>query len=496
MPIPAPQFAEESARLEVLADFQHEALEDDPELQAIVEFAAKLCKGSASMVSLVDDKRQYFLARTGLEQRETPRDISFCSHALGMSEVMEVGDATKDPRFAENPLVTGEPGVRYYAGQPLISAEGAPLGTLCVIDVQPHERPLNQFQREGMAVLAQAAMRRLRARRASIIASREIAESEERFKALADSMPDIAFSADEDGTFDYFNQRWQDFTGLPLPYTEDQSRQVLDPEDYDSIQDDWAAAVREGEPYERQHRLRRHDGKFRWVIVRALPVKVGETGRLRWFGTITDIHDAHELSENRDMLAKELSHRIKNIFAVVNGLISLQARKEPEHADFADRLTQTLQALGRAHDFVRPSGGTTQESLRGLLEVIFAPYRDAGGKPRVRLDGDEGAISHKAATPLALVFHELATNSAKYGALSVDGGYVILAIASEGKRVQLTWKEHGGPPVEHGNASEAGFGSRMVELAVTGQLQGQWERHFEESGLRVELDFPADAIAP
>lgn len=117
------------------------------------------------MISLLDDQRQYFLARTGIEQRETPRDVSFCRHTLGRSDVLEVEDTIKDPRFADNPLVTGVPGVRYYAGQPLVSAEGAPLGTLCVVDIAPHSRPLNQFQREGMAVLAQAAMRRLRAPR-------------------------------------------------------------------------------------------------------------------------------------------------------------------------------------------------------------------------------------------------------------------------------------------------------------------------------------------
>ncbi len=494
MPSPAPEFADEKARLEVLSDFDSEALEDDPELQAIVQFAAKLCNVPASMVSLIDDQRQYFLARTGIEERETPRDISFCTHALGMSDVFEVEDATKDPRFADNPLVTGAPGVRYYAGQPLVSAEGAPLGTLCVVDVELHAEPLNAFQREGMAVLAQAAMRRLRARRASLLASREIAQSEQRFRALADSMPDIAFSASCDGTFDYFNQRWQDFTGLPLPYTDEHGHQVLHPDEYDAVTADWQAAVEAGKPYERQHRLRRADGEWRWVIVRALPVKVGRDDECRWFGTITDIHDAHEISESRDMLAKELSHRIKNIFAVISGLISLQARKEPEHADFADRLTQTLQALGRAHDFVRPSGASARESLLGLLEVIFTPYRNGAGEPRVLVRGDEGAISHKAATPMALIFHELATNSAKYGALSAEGGHVTLDIDSSQGQLHLQWKEHGGPPVTQ--QGEAGFGSRMVDLAVTGQLQGSWEKRFEQDGLAVELVIPASVIAP
>lgn len=494
MPQPSPDYADEENRLRVLEDFQAEALEDDPELTAIVNFAAKLCDVPASMVTLLDDQRQLFLARTGVDQRETPRSVSFCTHALGRSEILEVADAALDPRFAENPLVTGEPHVRYYAGHPLVSDEGAPLGTLCVIDLKPHERELTAFQREGLAVLAQAAMRRLRSRRQGLVARRDIERSEARFRALADSMPDIAFSANQDGEFDYFNHRWQDFTGAKLPYTEEIGRQVMHPDDYQKIMDGWMESVTSRTPYEGENRLRRADGIYRWVLVRALPVKTGVGDRVRWFGTMTDIDDAHKLSESRDMLAKELSHRIKNIFAVISGLISLQARKAPEHKEFADTLNKTLRALGRAHDFVRPASGSTRERLKGLLGVIFEPYTDGSQNPRVLVSGDESAISTAATTPIALIFHELATNSAKYGALSVDGGTITLDVTENADSVRLLWQEHGGPaPVDNGNS---GFGTRLVELAVTGQLQGSWERRFDLEGLMVELVLPREAIEP
>src|SRR5690606_22280597 len=101
---------------------------------------------------------------------------------------------------------------------------------------------------------------------------------------------------------------------------------------------------------------------------------------------------------------------------------------------------ETLRALGRAHEFVRPAGGDTRESLTGLLEVLFAPY-GRGGKARVRISGADVVISARAATPLALVFHELATNSAKYGALSAEGGIVTLDIAENGETLRLLWRE-------------------------------------------------------
>jgi PAS domain S-box-containing protein len=495
MPAPSPHFAAEEARLRVLAEFQAEALEDDPELQAIVNFAARLCGVPSSMVTLLDDRRQYFLARTGVDQRETPREVSFCTHALGQTELLEVADATQDPRFADNPLVTGAPGVRFYAGQPLVSDEGAPLGTLCVIDLEPHRAPLNEFQREGMAVLAQAAMRRLRGQRKELAATREIARSEARLRALADSMPDIAFSADESGQIDYFNRRWHEFTGIDMGDTDRVSVEVVHPDDHAKVWAKWRHALDSGEPYEDEHRLRRADGTYRWCLARALPVETG--GGTRWFGTITDIDDAHRLSEARDTLAKELSHRIKNIFAVVSGLVSLEARKSPEHKAFAERIGETLRALGRAHEFVRPASGETQESLTGLLGVLFEPYLATDGCSRVTVSGTDQQVSTKAATPLALVFHELATNSAKYGALSVDGGTVSLDVSEEDGRVHLHWKESGGPATLAGGGENApkGFGSRLVDLAVTGQLQGRWERRFEPDGLAVELDLPVTALS-
>lgn len=505
MPAPAPEYlgpdqAAEQARLRVLEEFEAETLEDDPELQAIVRFAARLCGVPASMVTLLDGRRQYFLVRTGLEERETPRELSFCTHALGTPDLMEVADATQDPRFAENPLVTGAPGVRFYAGQPLVSDEGAPLGTLCVIDLVAHDAPLSNFQREGMAVLAQAAMRRLRSQREGRAAGRQIARSEARLRALADSMPDIAFSADEHGQIDYFNRRWHDFTGLDLDDTDAIAAKVIHPDDHAKVWAKWTHALATGEQYEDEHRLRRADGTYRWSLARANAVDLGPNlgqGQRRWFGTITDVDDAHKQSEARDTLARELSHRIKNIFAVVSGLVSLEARKAPEHKDFADRIGQTLRALGRAHDFVRPASGAVQESLVGLLDVLFEPYRTSANSPRVVVSGIDQPVSSKAATPLALVFHELATNSAKYGALSLDGGEVRLEISAADGRVLLSWKECGGPALGADTAEPRalGFGSRLVDLAVTGQLQGRWDRRFEVDGLAVDLDVPTSALA-
>ncbi len=492
MPEPAGEFADEARRLGVVDSFEAEELEDDPELQAIVEFAAKLCNAPVSMVTLLEQKKQRFLARRGIDNRETPRDVAFCNHTLGRSELLEVPDAPEDPRFVDNPLVTDEPDVRFYAGQPLVSEEGASLGTLCVVDTEAHKKPLTEFQREGLAVLAQAAVRRLETRRSTLQAKRIIAEREERLLRMIEGVPQIAWSADDDGNFDYFNKRWIELTGAPPPKTADEWRPFIHPEDAEKAFEAWYARFAAGEEFEAEFRIRRADGSWRWVLALAVPVSEGTGQPLRWFGTVTDIDEVRNALEERDLLAKELAHRIKNIFAVVIGLASLQARKSPENAPFVKELTQALRALGRAHEFVRPQDGPQQESLSGLLEALFAPYSASEGEPRVRVNGVDTAISARVATPLALVFHELATNSAKYGALSADEGRVELDIADEGDSIALAWREYGGPPVS--DPEVAGFGSRLVEMSVTGQLQGTWDRRFGRDGLAVDFTIPKAAL--
>jgi two-component sensor histidine kinase len=224
-----------------------------------------------------------------------------------------------------------------------------------------------------------------------------------------------------------------------------------------------------------------------------VPVRDSGGEIVRWFGTAVDIHDIYAASESRDLLARELSHRIKNIFAVVSGLISLSVRKRPEVKDFGDEMIGTIRALGRAHDYVRPAEGSRRSSLNGMLKDLFSPYQ-GDAEARVRVAGDDVKIAARAATPLALVFHELATNSAKYGALSSEDGTIDLTVTDEGDSLRLHWVERGGPPPPEERIE--GFGSRLVEMSVTGQLGGSWDRRYEPEGLECELTVSKAAITP
>ena len=140
-------------RYRLLALYGYNVLDTPPEpaFDRIVCLAARIFQVPICLISLVDPTRQWFKAVVGLEARETPREVSFCGHAIIHQEVMQVPDAAADPRFADNALVTGDPGIRFYAGTPLVMSNGHAIGTLCVIDRAP--RTITANQRKALEIL-------------------------------------------------------------------------------------------------------------------------------------------------------------------------------------------------------------------------------------------------------------------------------------------------------------------------------------------------------
>jgi len=143
----------------------------DPALDELVRTAAALCEAPIALISLVDLNRQWFKARSGLEAHETPRDVAFCAHAIMSDDPLEVSDALADPRFATNPLVVGDPHIRFYHGVPLVGGSGHRYGTLCVIDRRP--RTLSPQQRAAVRSLASLARQLLESHRRTVRATYE-----------------------------------------------------------------------------------------------------------------------------------------------------------------------------------------------------------------------------------------------------------------------------------------------------------------------------------
>jgi GAF domain-containing protein len=181
---PAPLPADEARRLARLRALDALDTEAEPVFDALAKAAALVAGAPIALVSLVDADRQWFKANVGLEGTdETPRDVAFCAHAILGDDLFVVPDARADPRFADNPLVTGEADIRFYAGAPIRLSDGLPMGTLCVMDHQPRE--LDGRQAAILQQLARAVAEALEQR----AAERELNDAIQR-EALAERRRD------------------------------------------------------------------------------------------------------------------------------------------------------------------------------------------------------------------------------------------------------------------------------------------------------------------
>lgn len=323
-------------------------------------------------------------------------------------------------------------------------------------------------------------------------------ESEAKFRAIANTLPQMLWSTLPDGFHDYYNDRWYEFTGVPPGSTDGEGwNGVFHPDDQERAWGVWRHSLATGEPYRIEYRLRHRSGEYRWTLGQALPIH-DEWGNItRWFGSITDIHEDKMAAVEREIVAQELSHRIKNIFSVINGLVSLTGRSHPEMRPLTDELRSRITSLGLAHDVIRENerygqGDHGLNSLRTLLERLMSPYhRD--GDDRVAITGDDVEIDDRAATPLALLFHELATNAAKYGSMSKLDGRIAIDIRRGERDVEIDWFEAGA--AKGGQASPGGFGSRLIALSLESQLSGRFERSWRDDGLLIAISIPLTSLA-
>lgn len=187
----------------------------EPGFDDLTLLASEICQTPIALVSLVDENRQWFKAKIGLDATETPRDFAFCAHAiLRQDEVLEVSDAHLDPRFADNPLVTADPHIRFYAGAPLVTHDGCALGTLCVIDYEPHK--LSEAQLLALQALSRHVVNLLELRRTLAEKNKfeeALHESESSFRTLVEDADDLIQICGMDGAILYVNRAWCETLG-------------------------------------------------------------------------------------------------------------------------------------------------------------------------------------------------------------------------------------------------------------------------------------------
>lgn len=238
--------------------------------------------------------------------------------------------------------------------------------------------------------------------------------------------------------------------------------------------------------------------ELRWVSARGKGDDEGIIARVM-FGIFLDVTGRKQAEEGRELLAGEMSHRVKNLLAIAAGLTAITSRSTSTVNDMARELTQRLTALGRAHDLVRPlhnqSNSASAALLGDLLSVLLAPYDDLGAfSGRIRVSVPRMVVGETATTTLALIIHELATNSLKYGALSQPTGLVDVSCSAKHQAATLVWTERGGPAVEP-PAGPQGYGTKLVERSITSALHGTINYDWAKDGLVVTLIVDPDRLS-
>jgi len=246
--------------------------------------------------------------------------------------------------------------------------------------------------------------------------------------------------------------------------------------------------------YSVEKRFVRKDGRVIWISVSSSPVR-DESGRLLYLvRVVQDITERKAAEQRAKLLIDELNHRVKNTLATVQSLASQTARAAPTPASFRESFEGRLVALSKAHDQLTMHHWESAD-LRELLSAGFAPYH--GGAERVVMRGEDVVLRPRAALTLAMTFHELITNAAKYGALSAPGGGVEMRwhiVEADGMpTLHVEWREQGGPPVAP--PARRSFGTRLIESGVKAELGGRVEIAFAREGLRCDLDIPLASLA-
>jgi two-component sensor histidine kinase len=251
----------------------------------------------------------------------------------------------------------------------------------------------------------------------------------------------------------------------------------IHPEDLDRVRAAFAATRDMLGAYETDFRIL-HDGKVRWISARGRGDDQGIVGRIM-YGVFIDVTERKKAEEAREMLAGEMNHRVKNLFAITSALTTISARSTTTKDEMVKDLRQRIFALSKAHDMVRPDVNQQKKAAE--------PYASTHSKTeRVHISTPKLLVGEKSATALALVVHELATNSIKYGALSNANGALDVKCSANGGEVAIVWSESGGPPTSK-PSGPSGFGTKLVISSLSDQLSGTISASWPPTGAVITL---------
>ncbi|HEY9344521.1 MAG TPA: PAS domain S-box protein, partial [Inquilinus sp.] len=405
----------------------------------------------------------------------TPLPHDQCPMALALKQGKPIRGMEA---VAERPDGTRVPFIPYPT--PLFDAEGRLTGAVnMLVDISDRHRAEQQ-------ALAGAAERALGE------------QAEQRLAAIVESSEDAIVAKNLDGIITNWNHGAERLFGYTAEEAIGQPITIVIPADRLDEEPEILARIRRGEHVEHFDTIRRRkDGSPIEISLTISPIR-SRTGEIVGASKIArDITERQRARERQILLLREMSHRVKNLFALAGAVVTLSTRTARSPEDLAEQVRNRLGTLARAHELTLPDlrseQAVTPTTLEALARTIVSAFEE-GTVGHITIAGPEVAVGGHAVTSLALLLHELATNAAKYGALSTASGRIAIVWTVEEDVLSLSWAERGGPPAD-GAGNDDGFGTWLVDGTIKGQLQGQIARRWDAEGLTILMTMPLDRLA-
>jgi PAS domain S-box-containing protein len=328
---------------------------------------------------------------------------------------------------------------------------------------------------------------------------KKVEDAAQRLAAIVEFSDDAILSKDLNGIITTLNPGAERLFGYTSEELIGKPVTILIPQDRQDEETEILERIRRGKRVEHYETIRRRkDGSLVDISLTVSPIKDSE-GRIIGASKIArDITEHRQALERYHLVLKEMNHRVKNLFTLAGGVVTLSARSAATPKELAEAVRERLAALARAHDLTLPdvtNGGQKPDrttTLPTLVQTIIAPFVNQG-HARVTISGPDVPVRGGAVMSVALLLHEFATNAAKYGALFSQGGHVDVTWSIWKDELLLAWREQGGPPLTGPPANE-GFGSLLARLTVTGQLAGKITRDWNKDGLTINLSAPLERL--
>ncbi|MGC2395528.1 MAG: PAS domain S-box protein [Rhodomicrobium sp.] len=323
----------------------------------------------------------------------------------------------------------------------------------------------------------------------------------QRLAAIVESSDDAILSKDLNGIITSWNRGAERIFGYIEEETLGKPVTMLMPPERHNEEPTILARIRRGERVDHYETVRqRKDGSLIDISLTVSPIKDANGQVVGASKIARDISERKRAEERRNLLLREMNHRIKNLFAIAGSVVALSAREADTPKALARSAGERLAALGRAHELTltRPSDESSLEgpkptTVHALIKAILLPFANTGSEERATIIGVGIPIGANQVTALALIFHEFAINAAKYGALSVPEGRIDIECVEDEGQFHLDWQERGGPEiVQASNAS--GFGSLLVHATIH-QLGGEIVRETRREGVHIRLAIPLGSLS-